>query len=145
MLFTVDHLKRLTREIATVKYDMRQALSLLDILVDKSNRSTECENTRFSYKGAENRFPLETRAQLTEIEEILKTANSQENTEIDPYFTISRILIEQKYNEESWSGLGIPRQDTIMKKSGPLETKTMVHPIAIHQWKIQINIIYQRS
>ncbi|XP_029168722.1 uncharacterized protein LOC114938801 [Nylanderia fulva] len=81
----MDHLKRLTREIATVKYDMRQALSLLDILVDKSNRSTECENTRFSYEGAENRFPLETRAQLTEIEEILKTANSQENTEIRAY------------------------------------------------------------
>ncbi|XP_029176094.1 uncharacterized protein LOC114944368 [Nylanderia fulva] len=81
----MDHLKRLTREIATVKYDMRQALSLLDILVDKSNRSTECENTRFSYEGAKSRFPLETRAQLTEIEEILKTANSQENTEIRAY------------------------------------------------------------
>jgi len=82
MLFTLDHLKRLTREIATIKYDMRQALSLLDILVDKSNKSTECANTRFSYEGAENRFPLETRAQLVEIEEILKTTNSQESTEI---------------------------------------------------------------
>ncbi|KMQ84309.1 sh3 and multiple ankyrin repeat domains protein 1, partial [Lasius niger] len=78
----VDHLKRLTREIATIKYDMRQALSLLDILVEKRNKSTECVNTKISFEGAESRFPLETKAQLAEVEEILKTSNSQDSTEI---------------------------------------------------------------
>ena len=82
MLFTVDHLKRLTREIATIKYDMRQALTLLDILVEKTNKSTECASMKFSFEGVDNRFPLQTIAQLAEVEEILKASNSQHNTEI---------------------------------------------------------------
>lgn len=45
-IFTVDYLKRLTREITIIKYDMRQALSLLDILVKKTNTETEA-NTDF--------------------------------------------------------------------------------------------------
>lgn len=81
MLFAVDHLKRLTREIATIKYDMRQALSLLDILIERSNKSTECAN-KFSFEDAENRFPLKTKAQLAEVEQILKTSNSQDSMEI---------------------------------------------------------------
>ncbi|XP_070155684.1 uncharacterized protein PF3D7_1120600-like [Polyergus mexicanus] len=71
----VDHLKRLTREIVTIKYDMRQALSLLDILVERTNKSTEYANTKFSFGDAENRFPLQTVAQLAEVEEILKVSD----------------------------------------------------------------------
>lgn len=81
----VDHLKKLTREIATIKYDVRQALSLLDILVEKSNKSAECASTKFSLEGAENRFPLQNTAQLTEVEEILKASDSQQNIEIRAY------------------------------------------------------------
>ncbi|KAM0727556.1 hypothetical protein ACS0PU_005805 [Formica fusca] len=81
----VDYLKRLTREIVTIKYDMRQALSLLDILVEKINKSTECASTKFSFGDAENRFPLQTIAQLAEVEEILKVSDSQHNTEIRAY------------------------------------------------------------
>ncbi|XP_070171336.1 uncharacterized protein [Polyergus mexicanus] len=81
----VDHFKRLTREIVTIKYDMRQALSLLDILVERTNKSTECASTKFSFGDAENRFPLQTVAQLAEVEEILKVSDSQHNTEIRVY------------------------------------------------------------
>lgn len=87
MLITLaeDHLKRLTREIVTIKYDMKQVLNLLDILVEKSNKSTgtqECGNTKLSLEDAENRFPLQTVAQLAEVEDILKTKDSQHNAEI---------------------------------------------------------------
>lgn len=66
----------------TIKYDMRQVLNLLDILVKKSNRSTECESTNLSFEDVENRFPLQTVSQLNEIEELLKARESQHNTEI---------------------------------------------------------------
>ncbi|XP_029157237.1 uncharacterized protein LOC114940028 [Nylanderia fulva] len=80
----VDHLKKLTREVASVKYDVRQILTLVDI-VDKINKDTECERTQISFEGAENRFPLQTVVQLAEVEEILKASNSQHNTEIRGY------------------------------------------------------------
>lgn len=77
----MDYLKRITREIATIKYDMRQALILLDILVEKTNNdSTECRGTKFSFENTEDQFSLQTVAQLAEVEEILKTADSQHNT-----------------------------------------------------------------
>ncbi|XP_029155691.1 uncharacterized protein LOC114932125 [Nylanderia fulva] len=81
----VDHLKKLTREVASVKYDVRQILTLVDIIVDKINKDTECERTQISFEGAENRFPLQTVVQLAEVEEILKASNSQHNTEIRGY------------------------------------------------------------
>ncbi|XP_039311091.1 eukaryotic translation initiation factor 5B-like [Solenopsis invicta] len=78
----VDHLKRLTREIATIKYDMRQTLSLLDILVKRTNSETEAKNTEISFESVEDRFPLQTAEQLMEVEEILKLHNSQDNAAI---------------------------------------------------------------
>lgn len=79
-IFTVDYLKRLTREIAFIKYDMRQSLSLLDILVKKTNMETEAnKNTEISFEDVETRFPLETTEQLIEVEEILKHRDSQHN------------------------------------------------------------------
>ncbi|XP_070167966.1 uncharacterized protein [Polyergus mexicanus] len=117
----VDHFKRLTREIVTIKYDMRQALSLLDILVERTNKSTECASTKFSFGDAENRFPLQTVAQLAEVEEILKVSDSQHNTEIRVYIksiggtcvddTVKRTLyktfsnkLAEKYNWEGRRG-----------------------------------------
>ncbi|XP_025159893.1 uncharacterized protein LOC112589724 [Harpegnathos saltator] len=47
----VDHLKRLTRDIATIKYDIRQNLTLLDILV-KANAKMEAQNTTFPFEDA---------------------------------------------------------------------------------------------
>lgn len=76
-IFTVDHLKRLTREIATIKYDMRQTLTMLDILVKRANTETEAKNTEISFESAEDRFPLQTAEQLMEVEEILKHRDSQ--------------------------------------------------------------------
>ena len=76
-IFTVDHLKRLTREIATIKYDMWQTLTKLDILVKRSNTETEVKNTEISFESAEDRFPLQTAEQLMEVEEILKHRDSQ--------------------------------------------------------------------
>lgn len=82
-IFTVDYLKRLTREITIIKYDMRQALSLLDILVKKTNTETEAnKNTEISFEDVETRFPLETKEQLMEVEEILKHRDSQHNAAI---------------------------------------------------------------
>ena len=75
-ILTVDHLKRLTREIATIKYDMRQALSLLDILVKRTNSETEVKNTEVSLESVEDRFPLQTAEQLMDVEEILNMHNS---------------------------------------------------------------------
>ena len=76
-IFTVDHLKSLTREIATIKYDMWQTLTKLDILVKRSNTETEVKNTEISFESAEDRFPLQTAEQLMEVEEILKHRDSQ--------------------------------------------------------------------
>ena len=79
-IFTVDHLKRLTREIATIKYDMRQTLTMLDILVKRANTETEAKNferTEISFESAEDRFPLQTAEQLMEVEKILKHRDSQ--------------------------------------------------------------------
>lgn len=72
----MDHLKRLTREIATIKYDVRQILTFLDILV-KANAKMEARNTTFLFEDAGNLFPLQTVLQLTEVETILKDRNSQ--------------------------------------------------------------------
>jgi len=117
----VNHLKRLTREITTIKYDMRQTLTLLDILVKRTNERTEARNTTFSFEGAENRFPLQTAAQLAEIEEILKHRDSQHNAAIRAYIksiggrnvddAVKRILyktfsnkLAEKYNWEGRRG-----------------------------------------
>ncbi|XP_011688387.1 PREDICTED: uncharacterized protein LOC105450302 [Wasmannia auropunctata] len=81
----LEHLKRLTREIATVKYDIRQSLTLLDILVKRTNTETEVRNTAISFEGAEDRFPLQTAEQLMEVEEILKHRDSQHNAAIRAY------------------------------------------------------------
>lgn len=97
-IFTVDHLKRLTREIATVKYDMRQTLTLLDILVKRTNTEPEAKNTEISFEGAEDRFPLQTAEQLMEVEEILKHRDSQHNAAIVSLMHINlyRYLIKCK-------------------------------------------------
>jgi len=50
-IFTVDHFKRLTRKIATIKYDMRQTLILLDILVKRTNTKREAKNMENSLEG----------------------------------------------------------------------------------------------
>jgi len=63
-IFTVDHLKRLTREVSIIKYDMRQTLTLLDILIKRTNTETEAKNIEISFEGIENRFPLQTTEQL---------------------------------------------------------------------------------
>jgi len=81
-IFTVDHLKRLTREVSIIKYDMRQTLTLLDILIKRTNMETEAKNTEISFEGIENRFPLQTAEQLMEVEEILKHHDSQHNAAI---------------------------------------------------------------
>lgn len=95
-IFTVDHLKRLTREIATVKYDMRHTLTLLDILVKRTNTEAEAKNTEISFEGAEDRFPLQTAEQL--MEEILKHRDSQHNAAIVSLMHINlyRYLIKCK-------------------------------------------------
>jgi len=81
-IFTVDHLKRLTREVSIIKYDMRQTLTLLDILIKRTNTETEARNIEISFEGIENRFPLQTAEQLMEVEEILKHHDSQHNAAI---------------------------------------------------------------
>ncbi|XP_039304092.1 uncharacterized protein LOC105204900 isoform X2 [Solenopsis invicta] len=81
----VDYLKRLTREIVTIKYDMWQTFSLLDILVKRTNSETEAKNTEISFESVEDRFPLQTAEQLMEVEEILKLHNSQDNAAIRAY------------------------------------------------------------
>jgi len=81
-IFTVDHLKRLTREVSIIKYDMRQTLTLLDILIKRTSMETEAKNTEISFEGIENRFPLQTAEQLMEVEEILKHHDSQHNAAI---------------------------------------------------------------
>jgi len=81
-IFTVDHLKRLTREVSIIKYDMKQTLTLLDILIKRTNTETETKNIEISFEGIENRFPLQTAEQLMEVEEILKHHDSQHNAAI---------------------------------------------------------------
>jgi len=81
-IFTVDHLKRLTREVSIIKYDMRQTLTLLDILIKRTNTETEARNIEISFEGIENRFPLQTVEQLMDVEEILKHHDSQHNAAI---------------------------------------------------------------
>lgn len=72
----VDHLKRLTREMITIKYDMRQALSLLDVLVRETTERTPKNTDTDIFKDIEYLFPLQTNIQLNEVEEIL-TQDSQ--------------------------------------------------------------------
>jgi len=81
-IFTVDYLKRLTREVSILKYDMRQTLTLLDILIKRTNTETEARNIEISFEGIENRFPLQTVEQLMDVEEILKHHDSQHNAAI---------------------------------------------------------------
>jgi len=81
-IFTVDHLKRLTREVSILKYEMRQTLTLLDILIKRTNTETEARNIEISFEGIENRFPLQTVEQLMDVEEILKHHDSQHNAAI---------------------------------------------------------------
>ncbi|XP_011858820.1 PREDICTED: uncharacterized protein LOC105556346 [Vollenhovia emeryi] len=118
----VDHLKRLTREIATIKYDMRQTLTLLDILVKKIIMETEVDkNTEISFDSVETRFPLQTVKELMEMEEILKHYDSQHNAAIRAYIktiggtnvtdAVKRILykifsnkLAEKYNWEGRKG-----------------------------------------
>jgi len=58
-IFTVDYLKRLTREVSIIKYDMSQMLTLLYILIKRTNMETEANNIEISFEGIENRFPLQ--------------------------------------------------------------------------------------
>lgn len=78
----MNHLKRLTREITIVKYDIRQTLTLLDILVKRTNTEAKAQNTESSFEDAEDRFPLQTAEQLKEVEEILKHRDSQQSAVI---------------------------------------------------------------
>ncbi|XP_025156074.1 uncharacterized protein LOC112588926 [Harpegnathos saltator] len=68
----MDHIKKLSREITIIKYDVRHALGLLDILVRNSKEEKKTQNPQCSMEEVEKLFPLKTKMQLMDIEEILK-------------------------------------------------------------------------
>ncbi|XP_071574411.1 uncharacterized protein [Temnothorax nylanderi] len=80
-----SHLKRLTREITVIKYDIRQGNALLDILVKRTNEEKILQNPTCSFEDIEDLFPMKTTFQVMEVEEILNDPNSQRAKSIRAY------------------------------------------------------------
>jgi len=60
-----------------MKYDVRQALALLDILVKRCEEEKRAQNPKCSFEEVEKLFPLQTKSQITNVEKTLKE-NSQD-------------------------------------------------------------------
>lgn len=73
----MNQLKKLTREVTVIKYDIRQALTSIDILVQKANDETRYRITDNSLEEVENLFPLKTTIALIEMEETLSNKDSE--------------------------------------------------------------------
>ncbi|XP_032670198.1 uncharacterized protein LOC116843681 [Odontomachus brunneus] len=67
-----------------IKYDVKHALALLDILVKRNEREKKAQNPRYSFEQVEKLFPLETQSQIADVEKILK-GNSQSAEAIRAY------------------------------------------------------------
>jgi len=63
--------------LTVMKYNVRQALALLDILVKRCKEEKSTQNPKYFFEEVEKLFPLQTKFQITDVEKISKE-NSQE-------------------------------------------------------------------
>jgi len=64
-----------------MKYDVKQALDLLDILIKRCEEEKRAQNPKCSFEEVDKLFPLQTKSQVTDVKKILKE-NSQDSEAI---------------------------------------------------------------